>query len=218
MNKFTMLTCFAACVLATGLTGCATGGGAVSPSFYERRPDRIAIVDVGGDIRGRVPKNQVEDFFTMELFRKGYGVVERSRVDRLLEEQDFQRSEVTTADEAAEIGRILNIPAVAMLDVTVDGDKISMTGRIVSPETGEVQWVGSGRGGRGGFFATVFGAILGGAAGSQVGGGSGRTAATIAGGVLGGAAGHELTPQTARIVERAIRQMVDDLPERGPSR
>lgn len=200
--------------VALCLHGCATGDSVVSPAFHTMRPASIAIVDVSGDIRGDAPKNQVSDFFAMELLRKGYRVIDREGVDKLLSEQQFQRSEVTSADEAARMGEILNVPAVALLNVRLSGEKVILTGRLVATETAEILWIGAGRGGTGQMVATIGGAVAGAAAGSQVGGGSGRTAATIAGGVLGGFAGHALAPQEARIVQRAVRQMTDDLPQR----
>ncbi|MFW6414121.1 MAG: glycine zipper 2TM domain-containing protein [Verrucomicrobiota bacterium] len=194
------------------LTGCATVDQQVSPVFQQQQPDRIAVVDVTGDIKGDANKNQIEDFFVKELMKKGYRVIERSRVNKLLEEQEFQRSDSTSTNEAAQIGEVINVPAVAMIDVNVDGEKISITGRMLDVETGEILWIASSRGGSGQTLSTIAGAVVGGAAGSQVGSGRGRTAATIAGGVLGGAAGRTMAPQTARVIEKAIQRMMEELP------
>lgn len=194
--------------------GCATGESVVSPRFSEVRPDRVAVVDITGDIRGDLAKNQVEDYLSMEMMRKGYGIVERSRVQSVLDEQDFQVSDRTTQAEAAEIGRIMNIPAVLLLDVSVSGERLTLTSRMIDSESAEVLWIGSGRGGTGRILSTLGGAAAGTALGTQVGGGRGRDIATVGGGVLGGAAGYTLAPQTQRIVHRAIKQMVDDMPQR----
>ncbi len=201
-------------IIAAFTKGCATGESVISPAFKEDPPNQIAIVDISGDIRGSVAKNQVGDYFAMELFRKGYEVIERRRVEHILEEQDFQRSDVSSSQEAARIGELLNVPAVAMLDISTRGEKLSLTGRIVRTETGSVLWIGSGRGGSGQTLATIGGAAVGAVAGSQIGGGSGRTAATIGGAVLGGVAGHSLSPQASRMVQRTIKKMIKELPER----
>lgn len=216
MKKVKSLTTIGLLMLtsAVWLTGCATTDHVVSPQLEKAPPDKIAIVDVSGDIRGDANKNQVEDFFAMEMMRKGYDIIERERVQEVLDEQDFQRSDRTTANEAAEIGKVLNVPAVAMLDVNVDGEKISLTGRMVDVETGKVLWIGTSRGGSGRTLSTVAGATAGGLLGSQVGSGGGRTAATIAGGVLGGAAGRTMAPQTARVVQKSVKRMVEELPGR----
>ncbi len=214
MRNYQVKAMFCAGIVMLLFVGCTTGEHVVSPAFHETNPDEVAVVDISGDIRGDAPRNQIDDFLTMELVEKGYVVIERERVNSILEEQDFQRSDRTTDEEAARIGEILNVPAAAMVDVNVDGEKVSLTGRMVDVETGEVLWIGSGRGSSGRSLATIFGAITGGLLGSQVGGGSGRTIATVSGGVLGGAAGDTLAPQTARVVQKSIKEMVKDLPAR----
>ncbi len=214
MRKYMVMVILPVVSFFLSLSGCATGESVVAPAFYELSPERIAIVDISGDIRGDAPKNQVGEYFAMELIRRGYDVVERGRVESILKEQDFQRSDVTTSEGAARMGEVLNVPAVAMLDVNLVGEKLSLTGRIVDTETAVILWMGSGRGGSGQALATIGGAAAGAAAGSQVGGGSGRTVATVGGAVLGGAAGHTLAPQTARVVQRAIKRMIRGLPER----
>ncbi len=191
------------------IAGCATGSAVVSPRFYETNPDAIGVVAIRGDISRGAPENQVDDFFSMELMAKGYRVIERRRVQSILAEQNFQHSDRTSAEGAAEMGRILNVPAVAMLDVHVDGEKVSMTCRIVDTQTAEVIFIGGGRGGSGQRLATVAGAIGGAAAGMQM-----SDRAAIAGGVLGGTAGHTLSPQAARVVQRAIQEAIKDLPRR----
>ncbi|MEF8941270.1 MAG: glycine zipper 2TM domain-containing protein [Desulfohalobiaceae bacterium] len=194
--------------------GCATGESTISPAFHELNPEKVALVDVSGDIRGEAAKNQVEDYFIAEMIDKGYRVIERSRVNKVLDEQDFQRSDRTTNAEASEIGKVLNVPAVITLDANVDGEKVSVTGKMIDAETAEVLWVGTSRGGSGQGLATVGGAIGGALLGSQVGSGAGKVAGGVAGGVLGGAAGQTMSPQTARVVQKAIKQMVADLPDR----
>lgn len=194
--------------------GCATGESTISPAFHELNPEKVALVDISGDIRGDAPKNQVEDYFVAEMIKKGYRVIERSRVNKILDEQDFQRSDRTTNAEASDIGKVLNVPAVITLDANVDGEKVSVTGKMIDAETAEVLWVGTSRGGSGQGLASVGGAIGGAVLGSQVGSGAGKVAGGIAGGVLGGTAGKAMSPQTARVVQKAIKQMVEDLPDR----
>ncbi len=207
--KFSFCT---ACVLV--LFGCATGDHVVSPQLEKVRPEKVAVVDVTGDIHGDAKKNQIGDMFAKEMMRKGYRIIERERVQEVLDEQDFQQSGRTSKKDAAEMGKILNVPAVAMVDVNVDGERVSLTGRMVEVETGEVLWIGSSRGRSGQTLSTVFGAVTGGLIGSQIGSGRGRAVATIAGGALGGAGGRALAPQTARVVEKSIKKMVEKLPPR----
>ncbi len=202
------------CLVLLFSAGCATGESTISPAFHEVAPDTVALVEVSGDIRGNAAKNQVEDFFTAEMLKKGYRVIERNRVNQVLDEQDFQRSERTSDSEAAQIGQVLNVPAVVMVNAGVDGEKVSITGRMVDAQTGEVLWIGTSRGGSGARVSKTGGAVLGAIAGSQIGGGRGRIVGGVAGGVLGGAAGESLSPQAARVVQKAIEEIVAELPER----
>lgn len=195
------------------LGGCATGESTISPAFDEVNPEKVALVDVSGDISGDAPKNQVEDFFIAEMMEKNYRLIERNRVNKILDEQDFQRSDRTTDSEASQIGKIINVPAVVMLEANVDGEKVSVTGKMIDTETAEVLWVGTGGAGSGESFAKAGGAVIGALTGSQVGEGSGRVVGGVAGGVLGGEAGEALSPQTAKVVQDAIEQMVEELPE-----
>ena len=213
MKYFIFFSNFIFFILLLMLLGCATGESTISPAFHDIEPEKVALVDISGDIRGDAPKNQVEDFFIAEMLEKGYRVIERSRVNKVLDVQDFQRSDRTTESEASQIGKILNVPVVVTLDANVEDEKVSVTGKMIDVETAEILWVGTGRGGSGESLATVGGAITGALLGSQVGKGSGKVAGGIAGGVLGGAAGKELSPQTAKIVQDAIEQMVKELPE-----
>ncbi len=212
MKYSTLFRILLLCIVLIGTTGCATSDNVISPAFHEIKPDKVALVAISGDIRGEAPKNQVEDFFVAEMLRKGYRVIERSRVDKVLAEQDFQHSDRTTDSNAARLGKVLNVPAVITLDANVEGEKVSVTGKMINTETAEVLWVGTGGSGSGGTLAAAGGAVLGALAGSQVGGGSGRIVGGVTGGVLGGAAGKSLSPQTAKVVKKAIQQMVSELP------
>lgn len=201
-------------MILIGAAGCATGDSTISPAFHDVEPEKVALIDVSGDIRGDAPKNQVEDFFIAEMLEKGYRVIERSRVNKILDEQDFQRSDRTTDSGAARLGKVLNVPAVTTLDANVEGEKVSVTGKMINTETAEILWVGTGGGGSGKTLATAGGAVIGALTGSQIGDGTGRVIGGVAGGVLGGAAGKSLSPQTAKVVKKAIHQMVEELPAR----
>lgn len=213
MKNQRLLALISLCLALLWISACATGQSTASRSFQGEQPDKVALIDIAGDIRGNAPKNQVETFFTEEMLKKGYRVIERSRVEKVLQEQDFQHSDRTTNAGAAAIGKVLNVPGVIMLDVNIEGEKLTITGKIIDTETAEILWVGTGRGGSGRTVATIGGALLGAVAGSAVGDGSGRTAAAIGGGILGGAAGDALSPQTARVAQRAVEKMVEQLPQ-----
>lgn len=198
--------------------GCSSGESYVKAGYDFTRLDKIAIVDVQGDVAGEAAKNQIADFFVMELMKKGYTPVERAQVQSLLEEHEFQASDLTTDEGAARAGRILNVPVVLVVNIPNFGEEMSMTAKIIDVEDGSVLWMGSGLGSTGRTLATIFGAAGGAAAGVAVAGGDtdDRTIGGIAGGVLGGVAGRALSPQKAQKAQEMIKKMCKSLPYRYP--
>jgi len=112
--------------------------------------------------------DMIEDVFTQEIIGKGYRYASRSELQPVLNELKLQDSGLTDAD-AATIGKILNVPAVLILNVTKLGIVgknnsslitmpfelaallivptkstvcCSMTARFISTETSEVLWIG----------------------------------------------------------------------------
>ena len=209
-----------ACLLSASafVAGCATATG---ESEHRRGYDfskleKVAVVEVTGVVIGDAAKNQVGDFFVLELLKKGYAPVERSQVQALLKEQKFQESGITSIEDAAKAGRILNVPAVILVNIPDYKDEMSITAKMVSVEDGAILWQGTGYGRKGGLLATIFGAAVGAGAGA-VGGhavseNDGAVIGGIAGAVLGGTAGQALTPQQAEHVQKIVKQMCLQLP------
>ena len=194
--------------------GCSSGRGqSVSRIGYNfSTVDKIAIVAVEGALRSEPAKNQIADLFAMELLKKGYAPKERASVAAFLREQGFQASELISEAGAAEAGKILNVPAVLIINVPHFGDEIFISAKMVDIEDSSILWLGSGTGKTGGFFG--FGSLWG--AGADVSseedalfGGIG-----IAGGVLGGAGDLPLSPQEIDRAQRIIRRMCSTLPSR----
>ena len=163
--KTVCLCILLAALLAVG--GCATGQSYVKAGFDFSRLDKIAIIEVSGAVRGDAAKNQIGDFFGMELLKKGYTPVERAQVQALLEEQQFQASDITSAEGAARAGRILNVPTVMLVSIPTYKEEMSMTAKMVDVEDGSIIWMGSGSGTTGRTLFTIFGAAGGGAGGAQ---------------------------------------------------
>ena len=101
------------CVLLAAVIvgGCASSKGEsyslVGFNFAEL--DKVAILEVTGQVRGETVKNQVGTFFEMELMKRGYSPIERSQVQVLLKEQEFQASDITSATGAAQAGKVLKV-------------------------------------------------------------------------------------------------------------
>ncbi len=180
--------------------------------------NRVAIVEVTGRVYGDVVKNQISDYFAMELIKRGYRVVERKEVQALLKEQEFQASEMTTNSDAARAGQILNVPAVLVINIPKYKDKMEMTAKLIDVEDASILWIGSGSGSTGKGLATFVGAAAGAAAGAVLAGGdtNDRVIGGIAGGVLGGVAGNALSPEQSEQVKKVIAKVCDTLPWRVP--
>jgi len=200
--------------------GCSSGESYVKAGYDFTRLDKIAIVDVQGDISGEPAKNQIADFFGMELLKKGFEPVERAQVQTLLKEQQFQTSGLTSQDGAAKAGRILNVPAVLVVNIPNFGEQMSMTAKMIDVENAGILWMGSGSGKTQKTLSTIFGAAAGAgagaAAGAAVGGKDSTVIGGVAGGVLGGVAGHELSAQKAEKAQQVIKKICKGLPGKLP--
>jgi hypothetical protein len=200
--------------------GCSSGESYVKAGYDFTRLDKIAIVDVQGDISSEPAKNQIADFFGMELLKKGFEPVERAQVQTLLKEQKFQTSGLTSQEGAAKAGRILNVTAVLVVNIPNFGEQMSMTAKMIDVETAGILWMGSGSGKTQKTLSTIFGAAAGAgagaAAGAAVGGKDSTVIGGVAGGVLGGVAAHELSAQKAEKAQQVIKKICKGLPGKPP--
>ena len=104
--------------------------------------NHIAVVDVVGDIHSEVVKNQIADFYTDQLLRKGYGPVVRDYVQHELNTRGFDRSGLSLEAYAVEAGRAINVPAVLIVSVPTFGEEMSMTAKLIDVEAGSALWYG----------------------------------------------------------------------------
>ena len=205
------------CILTLAIllaAGCASGTGYVKRDHDFEQARRVAVVKVTGKVPSEAARVQLMDFFNMELLKKGFSPIERNQIREVLEEQEFQRGDITRPENAAEVGRILNVDSVAILNVPQFGEKISMTAKMVDVEDGTLLWMGEGSGSTGRTVATITGGLIGAGAGVWAGGDStGKTIGGIAGGLAGGLAGRTLSPQEASTARAIIADMCEGLPE-----
>jgi phosphopantetheinyl transferase (holo-ACP synthase) len=186
--------------------------------------DKIAIVEVTGRVYSEAAKNRISDLFAMKLMEKGYKLIERKNIKTLLKEQQFQASDLTTKESAAKAGRILNVPAVMIIDIPkYSGGKMQVTAKLIDVEDATVLWIGQGQGDTGKGLSTVVGAVagaVGGAAIGNVASGGNRATGTaiggIAGGVVGGIAGNALAPEEETVLNKVIVKVIEKLPARVP--
>ncbi|MFP4027203.1 MAG: glycine zipper 2TM domain-containing protein [Candidatus Brocadiia bacterium] len=208
-----IVSCLLLCTLLAA-AGCASGESFVKEGYDYSKIDKLAVVEIGGDIAGEASKNQVADYLSQEMFKKGYDVIERKQVHAILEEQNFQRSDLTTSQGAAAAGRILNVPAVVIANLSVNGERLSMTAKMIETETAMVLWIGSGYGATRRTLATIGGAVAGGAAGATVGKGRGRVIGGAAGAAVGGAAGEAISPQVVKQIQKVTKKICAGMPRR----
>jgi len=206
-------------LVALAAAGCAQSSGeSYAAAGYDfSNLDKVAIVDVTGKVYGDAAKNQIANFFTMELVKKGYTVVERQRIQQVLKEHEFQGSDLTSSEGRAKVQEIFNVPAILVIDIPrYDNEKLSMSAKLLDVETAAVLWIGSGDGSTGRTAATVLGAVGGAALGAVLGGGDtgDRVTGGVIGGVVGGVAGNMLSPEQVKQVRKVVAAVAKSLPSR----
>ena len=122
--KLSNVCLFVSTILALALSGCTSTESSARSNYDFSKIDKIAVVDVVGRVKNEGIKNQISDLFTMELLKKGYTPIERSQVQTILKEHEFQQSEITTTADAVKAGRILNVPVAMIVNVPQFKDKM----------------------------------------------------------------------------------------------
>lgn len=150
------------------LSSCVTTNTAFEEKKYTRLPEKyiIGVVEFNNKTKygARRLSDSALEILTTELTRSGnFIVVERAKMDNILEEMKLQLSGVTSGENAAEIGKILNceyllIGSVSNFGVTTEGRdfiiaqqkiqkvKAEVDLRIIQVETGAVIYSAYGKG------------------------------------------------------------------------
>ena len=146
------------------LTGCAAPPPlpvetSASQNFDPQAVSKLVVlVQANNDYRQRQERDfdrTIEDEFIPVLMRKGYSLASRSDVNSILKEMHFQNSGMTDQD-AAKLGKMLNVPAVLVVAVTefkveqrhFEGSQPyyvtsgALGVRLISVEKGEILWFG----------------------------------------------------------------------------
>lgn len=164
--------------------------------------DSVAVVAVEGALQSQAAKNQVAEYFEMELLKKGYAPKEWSNIAAALEEEEVRAADLGTEAGLAQAAEIINVPAILIVNIPHFGDEIFITAKMVDVADGSVLWIGSGTSKTGGWLS--------------LGSGAGRSRENdLFGGVMGGAvSANALSPKEAEQVQRLIRRMCNTLPSR----
>jgi len=172
--------------------------------------EKVAIVAVEGTVKSETARDQIADFFAMELLEQGYAPVGRAQVRASLKEQEADLEDLTTTEGAVEVGLILNVPAVLTISIPHFGPEISITAKMIDVEDGSILWLASGSGKGEGPLSGIFGFVTGADAG--VSGEDDELLGGVMGGVLGDVTGQPLSPNEARRAQRIVKKMCRSLP------
>jgi len=194
------------------LSACASvsGSGDYNRTYDFSAIERTAVVSVDG-IGGDAARDQIASMYNQALLGLGYSPIERSQIDQVLEEQDFSRSQVTTASGAAEVGRILNVDSVVLVNLPEFGETMSMSAQMVDVTDGTILWSASGTARTGADMTRragqLLGAIGGGILGAEIGDDStgavvGGVGGAVGGDIVGEALSKQRQEQAAVLIDR----------------
>jgi hypothetical protein len=172
--------------------------------------EKVAIVAVEGTVKSETARDQIADFFAMELLEQGYAPVGRAQVRALLKGQGSELTNLTTTEGAVEAGLLINAPAVLAINVPHFSEQISITAKMINVDDGSILWLASGSGKSSGTLSTFFGWAWGEGAGA--GGEGDDLLGGAVGGALGGTTGQPLSPQEARKAQSIVKKMCKSLP------
>lgn len=203
-------------VLAMGVLligGCRASQKSSSRIGYDfSGVNKVAIVTVQGALNSETAKDQIAEFFAIELLEQGYAPLGRPQVRALLAEEEAAGpvdpnagfKDLTTNEAAVEVGHMLKVPAVLTINIPHFADEITITATIIDVEDGSILWLANGSGRGEGAFSGLFG-------------GSGKTSSNdLMGGLLAPESdqttGQPLSPQEAKRAQRIIKSMCRSLP------
>lgn len=112
----------------------------VTSSVFSGGKITVAVLDFEGK---NVPQENAEaltDLLRTELFNTGrFTVIERQKIQKIIEEQKFQMSGLTDADQVAQIGKLLNVKKIMIGTITKLGGTYIINTRIVDVQSGQVE-------------------------------------------------------------------------------
>ena len=167
--------------------------------------NKVAIVSVEGAVASEVAKDEIADFFAIELLEHGYAPMGRAQVRASLAEKESENKiiDLTTPEGAVAAGLLLNVPAVLTIRIPHFSEEISFTATMIDVDDGSILWLANGTGKESGSFFSSFSSKPGSKDDSLLG--------PIMGDVMG-VSSDPLTPQDAERAQRIARKMCRSLP------
>lgn len=106
--------------------------------FLTLDAQRIAVLEFKANVG--VSSSDVDGIsaiFTTYFHPVGYTLVERNQIDKVIEEQGFQRSKITQ-NQMVRIGEILNVSKIVVGDVNIVMGQYNVDVRVINVQTGSV--------------------------------------------------------------------------------
>ena len=169
--------------------------------------NKVAIVSVEGAVPSEAAKDEIADFFAIELLERGYAPMGRAQVRASLaqEQTEDEITDLTTPEGAVEAGMVLDVPAVLTIKIPHFGDEISISATMIDVEDRSILWLATDTGSGGGRF-TMF---------------RSKSDSSQNEGLLGpimgdvvGSTNQPLSPQDAERAQRIVKHMCRSLPSK----
>ena len=170
--------------------------------------NKVAIVAVEGAVPSKVARDEIADFFAIELLERGYAPMGRAQIRASLAEQEAEDeiTDLTTPEGAVAVGLALDVPAVLTIKIPHFGEEISISATMIDVEDHSILWLATGSGKGGGTFSSIFGSKSGGSKDEGLLG-------PIMGDVMG-STDQPLSPEDAERAQRIVKRMCRSLPSK----
>lgn len=119
MKKILLLSCFVLFAISLNAQSCAILEFKANVGITQSDVDGLSAI------------------FTTYFRPEGYTMVERTQVNKIIEEQGFQRSQMTQS-QMVRIGQILNVTNIVVGDVNVVFGQYQVDVRVINVETGAI--------------------------------------------------------------------------------
>lgn len=102
-------------------------------------PQRLAVFDLMGEEVDSLDAAAATRFLVTDIVKTGkFIVLDRANIERILGEQAFQRSGVTSPDDAARLGRLLNVQKILLGSLLKLGGEYYLNVNVVDVETAAI--------------------------------------------------------------------------------
>lgn len=99
---------------------------------------RIAVVEFNAGVGiSQQDVDGISAIFGTYFSPRGYTIVERTTIDRVIDEQQFQRGKITE-QQMVRIGKILNVSKIVIGDVNIVSGEYNIDVRVVNVESGTI--------------------------------------------------------------------------------